>query len=63
MKDSCYRFTAKRFKYQSFMTNPPIKQDGTCDYFWNNQSYGESKSKKKNANDDGGVGSPTRSMD
>lgn len=39
MKQNCYRFTAKASDYQSFFMNPPIKEDGTCDYFWLNDGY------------------------
>ena len=39
MKQNCYRFTAKASDYQSFFMNPPIKEDGTCDYFWDNEDY------------------------
>jgi hypothetical protein len=48
MKQNCYRFTAKASDYQSFFMNPPIKEDGTCDYFWNNEGYHNDK-KEENA--------------
>jgi hypothetical protein len=34
IKDTCYRFKATPSEWrQSYFTNPPIKEDGTCDYF------------------------------
>ena len=43
-KDLCYRHTAKPtsytdedgevHEYQSYFKTPPIKQDGSCDYYW-----------------------------
>ena len=30
-KEKCYRFTAPADEY---FVNPPIKEDGTCDFFW-----------------------------
>ena len=39
----CYRHTAKASDYQSFFMNPPIKKDGTCDYFWDNEGYNNNK--------------------
>lgn len=42
IKDTCYRFTATPSKWrQSYFTNPPIKEDSTCDYFmeiWDKQN-------------------------
>ena len=37
MKKECYRFTAKAGVWQSYFTNPPIK-DGKCDMFWGKTS-------------------------
>ena len=39
-KDKCYRHTAPQSDYQTWFTNPPIK-DGEefCEYFWNNKEY------------------------
>ena len=35
LKESCYRFTAYPSQYmQSYFTTPPIKKDGTCEYYW-----------------------------
>ena len=31
LKKSCYRYTCKKYSYQSFFTTPPIK-NGSCDY-------------------------------
>lgn len=40
MRDRCYRFTAPKNDWrQSFFFNPPIKEDKTCDHFWDNQEY------------------------
>lgn len=40
MKERCYRFTATKSDWrQSFFLNPPIKEDKTCDHFWDNNSY------------------------
>ena len=40
MKERCYRFTAPKNDWrQSFFVNPPIKEDKTCDQFWDNQEY------------------------
>lgn len=34
-KGTCYRFTAEPSKYlQSYFITPPYKQDGTCEYYW-----------------------------
>jgi hypothetical protein len=34
-KEKCYRFTAPANEYaQAYFTEPPIKEDGTCDMFW-----------------------------
>lgn len=32
-KQMCYRYTAKASDYQSYFMTPPIKEDGTCEYF------------------------------
>lgn len=35
LKEKCYRFKAKPNKFmQSYFTIPPIKEDGTCEHFW-----------------------------
>lgn len=40
LKERCYRFTAPKNDWrQSFFVNPPIKEDKTCDQFWDNQEY------------------------
>ena len=33
MREQCYRYTAKPSEWQSYFGRPPIKEDGTCDYF------------------------------
>jgi hypothetical protein len=38
-KQNCYRFTAKASEYQSFFMTPPIKEDGSCDHYWDNEGY------------------------
>ena len=38
-KQNCYRFTAEASEYQSIFMNPPVKEDGTCDHYWDNQGY------------------------
>jgi hypothetical protein len=38
VKENCYRFTAKSDDfYQSYFTEPPIK-DGKCDMYWGENS-------------------------
>ena len=36
-KETCYRYTAKANEYQSYFTNPPIK-DNKCDLYWGKNS-------------------------
>lgn len=37
MKDRCYRYTAKSNEYrQSYFIDVPLKEDKTCDEFWDN---------------------------
>jgi hypothetical protein len=37
-KESCYRFTAKVNEHrQSYFGEIPLKEDDTCDYYWNNE--------------------------
>jgi len=44
LKDKCYRYTAPQSEYQSWFTNPPIKEeDKTCEYFWDNKEYKNDK--------------------
>jgi hypothetical protein len=38
-KQNCYRFTAKASEYQSIFMNSPVKEDGSCDHYWDNQGY------------------------
>jgi hypothetical protein len=34
-KESCYRYLAKPDKYwQAYFVGSPVKEDGTCDYYW-----------------------------
>ena len=33
-RHTCYRFTAKPSKYQSYFKGSPIENNG-CDYYWN----------------------------
>jgi hypothetical protein len=35
-KEKCYRFTAKPSDYQSYFSDPPIK-DGECDHYWDDE--------------------------
>lgn len=42
-KQNCYRFTAEASEYQSIFMNPPVKEDGTCDHYWDNQGYHNKK--------------------
>ena len=44
-KQNCYRFTAEASEYQSIFMNPPVKEDGTCDHYWDNQGYHNKKEK------------------
>ena len=33
-KDNCYRHTAQEGMLQTYFLNPPIDEDGKCDYYW-----------------------------
>jgi len=34
-KESCYRYLAEPDQWrQAYFTTPPVKEDGTCDYYW-----------------------------
>jgi hypothetical protein len=33
-KRSCYRFLAPASEYQSYFMHPPVKEDGTCNQYW-----------------------------
>jgi len=37
LKLKCHRYTANSSVWQSFFSNPPIKDD-KCDMFWGNES-------------------------
>lgn len=35
LKENCYRYKANPNPYrQSYFGNPPLKEDGSCLYFW-----------------------------
>lgn len=37
IKESCYRYTAKESNYsQAYFVEVPIKENGECEYYWNN---------------------------
>ena len=44
-KQMCYRHTAKASDYQSFFMTTPIKEDGTCEYYWDNETYANDTTK------------------
>lgn len=44
-KQMCYRYTAKASDYQSYFMTPPIKEDGTCEYYWDNKKYANDTTK------------------
>lgn len=39
LKENCYRYksTPKPF-WQSYFSNPPLEEDGSCKYFWQIES-------------------------
>ena len=39
LKNQCHRHTAKASDYQSFFMVPPLKEDDTCNYYWDNKDY------------------------
>ena len=39
LKDQCYRHTGERDEYQSMFAELPLKDDETCEYFWDNKDY------------------------
>jgi len=43
MMEKCHRHTAKASDYQSYFMNPPIDDDGKCEYFWDNKDYEDEK--------------------
>ena len=48
LKETCYRHKATPSDWQSYFTEPPVKEDGTCDHYmiiWN-------KPKKKGGNNE-----------
>ncbi len=35
LKEECYRHTAPVNEYrQAYFMNPPVKEDGSCDFLW-----------------------------
>ena len=34
LKETCWRHKAEPGMRQSYFTNPPVKEDGTCDHYW-----------------------------
>lgn len=43
-KETCYRYKATPGKYrQSYFANPPIKDDGSCEHYWEVTSKSEVK--------------------
>ena len=48
LKEKCYRYKATPSDWQSFFTEPPIKEDGTCGYLLGFENLMVSK-KFKNA--------------
>ena len=45
---SCYRHTAPANEHwQSMFIKPPLKDDGSCEYFWGNDEWQQSKSTTK----------------
>lgn len=46
-KKMCYRYTAPKNEYwQTYFTNPPIKENGECDSFWKNNKEDADKPKE-----------------
>jgi hypothetical protein len=42
-RHTCYRYISQPYHFQqSYFTQTPLKEDGSCDYYW------EHKPKKKN---------------
>ena len=38
LKENCYRYLATPNPYrQSYFSNPPLEEDGSCKFFWDNQ--------------------------
>ena len=48
-RTSCYRYMSDPYHFgQSYFVNPPIKEDGSCEYYWevkkkNNDRHTETK--------------------
>lgn len=39
MKETCYRYNAKPSEFmQTYFCEPPLKEDKTCDYYWENKN-------------------------
>jgi len=51
MKETCYLFTAKPSEFrQSYFMNAPVKEDNTCEYYWQNEKQnGTKKLSEKNS--------------
>lgn len=44
IRSTCYRFNAKPCEFrQSYFVEPPVKEDGDCDYYWHRMDYLEQK--------------------
>jgi hypothetical protein len=47
---SCYRHTAPVSEYwQSMFIKPPLNDDGSCDNYWDNSEWQQSKSAMKHS--------------
>ena len=54
VKNDCYRHTAEFNEYgQSYFQTPPLKDDGTCNYFWDNKDYPAEGAFHNKLDDDG----------
>jgi hypothetical protein len=40
-KHTCHRYLAKADRYQSFFVNPPIKESGECEHYWDEPEMNE----------------------
>lgn len=46
LKETCYRYKATPSLLQSVFIDVPLKEDGTCDYYWNRKTQLPSSSKQ-----------------
>lgn len=57
-RNGCYRYTAKPSKYlQSYFVAPPLKDDGSCDYYWpdrEDSGQNEAEAADREGSDEGG---------